>query len=125
MIPNTQAPPLPPSISQQQMPQMTAMQQFAQGMSGAAQPQAMPAADGQGGSNEYVVSNMKQVELLLTDVAKTLTVTNPEIMPYLKIMAQAGSKIMESVMDAQGGVAQAPAGSDGSQGGDPQASMMA
>lgn len=124
MIPNTQSPPLPPSVSQQQMPQMTAMQQFAQGMAGA-QPQVTTAADGQGGSNEYVVSSMKQVELLLTDVAKTLTVTNPEIMPYLKIMAQAGSKIMESVMDAQGGVAQAPAGSDGSQGGDPQASMTA
>lgn len=110
MIPNTQSPPLPPSVSQQQMPQMTAMQQFAQGMAGA-QPQVTTAADGQGGSNEYVVSSMKQVELLLTDVAKTLTVTNPEI--------------MESVMDAQGGVAQAPAGQDGSQGGDPQASMTA
>jgi len=111
MIPSTpQTPPIPPSVGAQQAGG-NPMTQFMETMQ-----QPNPLANGQGDSMGYVAEMLTQMETLATQVAQVLSVEAPDLMPYLKVLAQAGSQLSSSVMErTQGsGAGQGPAGQDGS-----------
>ncbi len=97
-VPGAQGPPVAPDVTAQQMPPMSA---FA-GQGGQTAPQN-PQSD-------FLVAKLNEVAASLTDVAKIVSQTNPELMPIVQKMAQAGAMLMNEVQSGQGGQSLAPGG---------------
>lgn len=104
-------PPQPPNLRQG----MGAMGQFAAGMpaAGGGIAGAAPAE-----TLQFAMASLANVESELSKVAQILVVEKPEVIPLLKMMAQAGQQLKQALgsQQTQGGIGQgasAPAGSPG------------
>lgn len=102
-VPGQSGPPVSPDVASQQMPPMAA---FAGQGQGQAPTQANPQSD-------FLLAKLNEVAASLTDVAKIVSQTNPELMPIVQKMAQAGAMLMSEVQSQGGGQSLAPGNQEG------------
>lgn len=94
-------PPLPPSVVAQQGGP-SGMMQFVQGMGsgGEAFPNGMQAASA-AGAMDLVTSELQIVESGMGKIMQILATSNPELLTYLKVMAEAGAQLAAAIKQGQ------------------------
>jgi hypothetical protein len=84
-VPQSSTPPPSPDVMSQQVPPM--------GQFGAAGGQMLSGAAPQPDPKEFAMSELNEIKGRLMNVAKVLSQTNPELMPIVGKMAEAGSAL--------------------------------
>ncbi len=91
-IPQSSAPPPSPDVMRQQLPPMS---QF-----GGAGSQMLSGQPAQPDPKQFAMSELNEIKGRLMNVVKVLSQTNPELMPIIQKMAEAGSAL-ENELTAQ------------------------
>lgn len=110
MNPTVGNPPQPPAIRRQMVGapawMLAVSQNVGRGNPAAGAPAAVGAGVEGANANQIVLDRLQAIAQLLTEVVQAISVTNPSLLPIVKVMAEAGAELMGAITSSE----TAPAG---------------